>query len=99
MSIYNGGSKQETRSGPVKVLHILGSSIPQVAGYTIRSKYIVECQKAMGMDPIVLTSPIQQVDTPKDKPWRETINSITYFRCPGTGKTASIYDESVRKGG
>jgi glycogen synthase len=40
----------------MRVLHVLDISIPMVAGYTSRSRYIVNNQKALGLDPVVLTS-------------------------------------------
>ena len=40
----------------MKVLHILDFSLPhRQSGYSIRSKYIVDTQKALGFEPIVLT--------------------------------------------
>ena len=41
----------------MKVLHVLNLSIPDLTGYSIRSKYIVEFQKELGLSPIVVTSP------------------------------------------
>jgi PEP-CTERM/exosortase A-associated glycosyltransferase len=40
----------------MRVLHVLDISIPMLAGYTSRSRYIVNNQKALGLEPIVLTS-------------------------------------------
>lgn len=40
----------------MRVLHILDISIPMLAGYTSRSRYIVNNQRALGLDPVVLTS-------------------------------------------
>lgn len=40
----------------MRVLHVLDISIPMIAGYTSRSRYIVNNQKALGLDPVVLTS-------------------------------------------
>jgi glycogen(starch) synthase len=40
----------------MRILHVLDISIPMVAGYTSRSRYIVNNQKALGLDPVVLTS-------------------------------------------
>ncbi len=40
----------------MKVLHILDISLPhRQSGYTLRSQYIVNAQKALGFDPVVLT--------------------------------------------
>ena len=40
----------------MKVLHILDHSVPIFSGYSFRSANIVRFQKALGIDPIVLTS-------------------------------------------
>jgi PEP-CTERM/exosortase A-associated glycosyltransferase len=59
----------------MKILHILDRSIPDLSGYSIRSKYIVEFQKKIGLEPTVLTSP-KYPRTPES----ERINNITYYR-------------------
>ncbi|RJQ55307.1 MAG: glycosyltransferase [Nitrospiraceae bacterium] len=62
----------------MKILHVLETSIPDLAGYTIRAKYIVENQKKHGINPVVVTSPFFKgggLQTGK-----ENINGITYFR-------------------
>jgi glycogen(starch) synthase len=41
----------------MKVLHVLDHSVPQFSGYSFRSANIVKFQKALGMNPVVLTSP------------------------------------------
>jgi PEP-CTERM/exosortase A-associated glycosyltransferase len=41
----------------MRVLHVLDISVPMLAGYTSRSRYIVLNQKALGLDPVVVTSP------------------------------------------
>ena len=41
---------------PIKILHILDISLPhRQSGYTLRSQYIINTQKALGFDPVVLT--------------------------------------------
>ena len=40
----------------MKILHILDISLPhRQSGYTLRSQYIINTQKALGFDPVVLT--------------------------------------------
>ncbi len=40
----------------MKILHILDVSLPhRQSGYTLRSQYIINTQKALGFDPVVLT--------------------------------------------
>lgn len=41
----------------MKVLHVLDHSVPLFSGYSFRSANIVKFQKALGMTPIILTSP------------------------------------------
>jgi glycogen(starch) synthase len=41
----------------MRVLHVLDISIPMLAGYTSRSRYLVDSQRALGLDPVVVTSP------------------------------------------
>lgn len=40
----------------MKVLHVLDTSVPDTAGYTTRGYYLVNEQKKLGVEPIVLTS-------------------------------------------
>jgi glycogen synthase len=42
----------------VKVLHVLESSVPDVGGYTIRARAIVDFQRRTGLFPLVVTSPL-----------------------------------------
>ena len=63
----------------MKILHILHRSLPGTHGYAIRSKYIVECQKQLSLDPVVITSPFQSGSKgAKGNP--EYINDIPYYR-------------------
>lgn len=62
----------------MKILHVLETSIPDLVGYTIRAKYIVENQKKHGMDPVVVTSPFFKGEYRGAR--KENINNITYFR-------------------
>lgn len=43
----------------MRVLHVLHTSLPTVCGYTIRSKYILAHQQALGLTPGVVSSPRQ----------------------------------------
>lgn len=64
-----------TNNGDMKVLHILDMSMPDLSGYSIRSKYIVESQKKIGIRPAVVTSPRLYSENAC-----EEINGITYHR-------------------
>lgn len=62
----------------MKVLHILETSIPDMAGYTIRARAIVEQQQQLGLEPVVVTSPMFPAKTPAEDP--EYYDGIRYYR-------------------
>ena len=41
----------------MKVLHVLDHSVPLFSGYSFRSQSIIRFQQALGLEPVVLTSP------------------------------------------
>ena len=62
----------------MKILHILYQSIPNTAGSSIRSRDIVASELAVGLTPIVITSPFQEpLVSGKQK---EIIEGVTYYR-------------------
>ena len=67
----------------IKVLHVLNDSIPNIAGYTTRAKYIVDSQKAIGFSPTVITS-LRQIGTCSTAYHgclqQEYFNGIAYYR-------------------
>lgn len=73
-------SAPEKAAPPLRVLHVLATSLPYLNGYTIRSKYIVETQRQEGLEPVVATSPFYPgVDAiAKDA----VISDIRYHRVP-----------------
>ena len=76
----------------MKILHILHRSLPGMHGYSIRSKYIVECQKQLSLDPVVITSPFQSGSQDANSN-PEIINGIPYYR---TNVLDSIASTQVR---
>jgi PEP-CTERM/exosortase A-associated glycosyltransferase len=60
----------------MKVLHILDHSVPLFSGYTFRSRSIIHAQRALGLQPVVLTSP--KHGSPSDG--MEEIDGIQYYR-------------------
>ncbi|MFH1563681.1 MAG: TIGR04063 family PEP-CTERM/XrtA system glycosyltransferase [Nitrospirota bacterium] len=60
----------------MKILHVLDHSLPYISGYSIRSNYIVECEKKIGITPSVITSPKHITNSDAE----EIINGITYYR-------------------
>lgn len=61
----------------MKVLHVLDHSIPSYDGYSMRSQYIIENQKKIGITPIVVTSPKHKYQIQETV---EEFNGITYYR-------------------
>ena len=47
----------------MKVLHVLDVTIPRIAGYTTRAKYIVDNQRKIGFEPLVISSLRQGSET------------------------------------
>ncbi len=62
----------------MKVLHVLDHSLPAMSGYSTRSWNIVHFQRALGLDPVVLTSPKHPVPGPE----REVLDGIVHYRTP-----------------
>ncbi|WP_437318392.1 glycosyltransferase [Sorangium sp. So ce385] len=60
----------------MRVLHVLHTSLPVIAGYTIRSDYIVKHQAEHGMRPAVVTSAQQG----SGDALKEEIGGISYWR-------------------
>ena len=63
----------------MRVLHVLDISIPMLAGYTLRSKYIVNTQRSLGLDPVVVTSPRHESEADV---LQEIFDDSRYYRTP-----------------
>lgn len=76
----------------MRVLHVLDISVPTLAGYTSRSRYIVLNQKAVGIDPVVVTSVRQENP---NQCTMEEIDGIRYHRTlpPEGGLLAGLQDK------
>lgn len=66
----------------MKILHVLDHSVPLFSGYSFRSRNIVQGQRALGLEPVVLTSP--KHGSRKDD--IEELEGILHYR---TGSLAS----------
>ncbi len=66
--------------GPIRVLHLLYSSLPEVAGYTIRSAYLLQGLRARGVEAIAATVPEFG-----DRIGTEVIDGVTYHRWSASG--------------
>jgi glycogen(starch) synthase len=65
----------------MKVLHVAYSSQPDSTGASIRTRYIVETQARLGIEPVVLSSPFQRPVSPDCAQSRERLNGIWHYRC------------------
>jgi PEP-CTERM/exosortase A-associated glycosyltransferase len=65
----------------MKVLHVLDHSRPVMSGYSTRSGSIVSFQKALGLDPVVVTSPKH----PQRGPAREILDEVAHYRTGTAG--------------
>ncbi|MEE2903363.1 MAG: glycosyltransferase [Myxococcota bacterium] len=61
----------------MKVLQVFDITIPMLAGYTSRSKYIVNTQKSLGIQPVIVSSP--RHESPGN-PEEECFDDIQYYR-------------------
>lgn len=68
----------------MNILHVLDHSVPLYSGYSFRSRSIIHAQRALGLKPVVLTSPKHRVSTDGV----EDIEGIRYHR------TASLSNEA-----
>ena len=60
----------------MNVLHVLDHSVPLFSGYSFRSRSIIHAERALGLNPIVLTSP--KHGSPADGV--DAIEGIRYYR-------------------
>jgi len=72
----------------MKILHVLDHSVPLFSGYSFRSRSIIHSQRALGLAPVVLTSPKHG----SDRDGMEEIAGIRYYRTASLGSdlTADI---------
>jgi len=64
----------------VRVLHVLHSAWPDVSGGSIRSRYVVETQAAIGIAPVIVSGPFQPPADPGQATGVESLNGIAYHR-------------------
>ena len=60
----------------MRILHVLDHSVPVFSGYSFRSRSIIHAQRALGLSPVVLTSP--KHGSTQDS--IEEIEGIRYYR-------------------
>ena len=68
----------------MRILHVLHHSTPYLDGYGIRSKYIVDFQRRLGLQPVVLTSGHHEMEIGRKSgaPATETFDGVAYHRTP-----------------
>jgi glycogen synthase len=69
-----------TSSAPLRVLHVLHSAVPDVTGGSVRSRYLVRSQVALGAEPVVVSSPFQPPIDPTQARGVEMVDGIPYYR-------------------
>src|SRR5690242_9114756 len=69
----------------MNILHVLDHSVPLFSGYSFRSRSIIHAQRALGLHPVVLTSPKHGSSADAV----EEIEGIRYYR------TASLAGDSI----
>jgi PEP-CTERM/exosortase A-associated glycosyltransferase len=60
----------------MRVLHVLDHSLPYLSGYSFRSSYLINMQRRLGLQPLVVTSPKHEDFTEP----REKLNEVDYYR-------------------
>ena len=65
----------------MNILHVLDHSVPLFSGYTFRSRSIIHAQRALGLNPVVLTSPKHG----SSADCVEEIEGIRYYRTASLG--------------
>ena len=63
---------------PLKILHVLEKSLPDTGGYTIRARAIIENQIKLGMQVVVVTSPLMPPEMVKGEV--ETLFGVKHYR-------------------
>src|SRR5688572_7404737 len=68
----------------MRILHVLHHSVPSLDGYSVRSKHIIDFQKAIGLEPRVVTSAQHEPEVGRTASVvpPEHIDGVTYYRTP-----------------
>ena len=71
----------------MKVLHVLETSLPHTVGYTVRAQTIVDYQRRLGFEPVVVTSPLFLAKEPPAQ--IEEYEGVRYYRTNHIRRPAS----------
>ncbi len=80
----------------MKILHILDHSLPLHSGYTFRSQSLFRAQRAMGYEPVVVTSPKHEESWQGEWAAKEEINGFSYYRSGGVKSLAIPFGTETR---
>ena len=76
---------------PNCVLHFVGHALPyKQTGYTMRTKRIVESQRALGLSPVVA---VQAGVYGFEETQFETVGTVPHYFLGGASRTASVWDD------
>jgi len=82
---------------PGRILHLLKSSVPhRQSGYTMRSQYVIDGQRASGLDPVVITFPgFPHSVGVHDAPEVDTVSGSDYHRLLPHENVAGARDNAL----
>jgi PEP-CTERM/exosortase A-associated glycosyltransferase len=76
----------------MKILHVAQYSLPEVcSGYTLRTQAIARAQKALGLDPTIVTSPRHPAVQPLE------LDGVQHFRCSPEGPSRGVWLRDARR--
>lgn len=64
----------------MKILHVVHSAYPDVSGASIRSHYLTRAQAALGLEPLIVSSPFQPPTLAANARGVEWLDGIAYHR-------------------
>jgi glycogen(starch) synthase len=66
----------------IRILHVLDHSWPVLDGYSNRSRSLIAAQKSLGWHPVVVTSPLHNLDDPQAQDL--VLDFVNYYRVPSS---------------
>lgn len=77
----SGGGRLAVDVTGIRPLHILDHSLPLHSGYTFRTRALIEGQRRLGWDPVMLTTPRHSADGPDP----DIVEGLTFHRTRSAG--------------
>jgi PEP-CTERM/exosortase A-associated glycosyltransferase len=78
--LWEWAGNPESIKGESGILHVLNKSLPEINGYTIRSKEIVQHQRNLGLEPMVVTKLGWPARPKVNHLEAETIDGVDHYR-------------------